>query len=86
MANGTTFIIGLTCGALAGAAVALLYAPATGTVTRRELRRRADRFSKRANRFYRDASEVASDLAEGGADLLDQMKDAGSRLVEAARG
>ena len=85
MAKGTTFIVGLTCGALAGAAIALLYAPCEGMETRRNLRKGADRLSKRAHRLYRDASDAAADLAEGGADLLGQVKDAGSRIVAAAR-
>jgi len=86
MANGTTFIVGLTCGAIAGAAIALLYAPREGVETRRHLRRSADRLSKRAQRLYRGASDAAADLAEGGADLLGQVKDTGARIIAAAKG
>ena len=86
MAHGRTFMVGMVCGAIAGATVALMYAPAAGVDTRRHLGRSANRFSKRANRLYRDASDAAADLAAGGADLLDQMKDAGARLVADAKG
>lgn len=86
MGSGKMFLIGITCGAIAGAAVALLYAPASGDDTRKNVRRNLTRLSKRANRFYRDASDAAADLAEGGADLLGQVKDAGARLVSAAKG
>ena len=85
MVSGKMFLIGIACGAAAGAALALLYAPASGDDTRRNVRRGLNRISKRASRFYRDASDAASDLAEGGADLLDQVKDAGARLVAAAK-
>lgn len=85
MGNGTTFVVGVACGVIAGAAVALLCAPMSGEDTRRNLRKGADRLSKRAHRLYRGASDAAADLAAGGADLIDQAKDAGARIVAAAR-
>ena len=44
------FAAGLTIGVLVGAGVALLFAPASGNVTRRRLRR---------NRMIRDAAETS---------------------------
>jgi gas vesicle protein len=83
MDNGTTFVVGLACGMVAGAAVALLCAPMTGEETRRNLRRSADRLTRQAKTLYNGASDAAADLAAGGAELVDQLKDASSRMKAA---
>jgi gas vesicle protein len=61
-------------GAAVGAALGLLYAPQAGEVTRRGLRRSAERLSKRAQKLYDDASQTMEDLAERGADVMDRAK------------
>jgi gas vesicle protein len=81
MAKGTsTLLIGVAIGAVAGAALALLYAPASGEDTRRRLRGSADRLSRRAQTLYQGASDAAADLAAGGAEIVDQLKDATARM------
>ena len=83
MGNGTTFVVGLACGMVAGAAVALLCAPMSGEETRRNLRRSADRLSRQAKTLYNGASDAAADLAAGGAELVDQLKEASARMKAA---
>jgi gas vesicle protein len=84
MSNGSwAFVTGIAMGALAGAAIALLYAPMTGEETRRNLRGSAARLSKRARVLYDGAADAASDLAAGGAELVDQFKDAADRVRSA---
>lgn len=56
-------LLAFALGALAGAAVALLYAPASGAETRRKLRDKA-----------REGQDRVSDLAEDGRDYLRRQK------------
>jgi gas vesicle protein len=72
--SGRTFLFGVMVGAAVGAALGLLYAPQAGEVTRRGLRRSAERLSKRAQKLYDDASQTMEDLAERGADVMDRAK------------
>lgn len=53
------FLTGLVCGALLGAGVALLFAPASGEKTRRILRRRARAFQHDAADGWVTAREEA---------------------------
>jgi gas vesicle protein len=80
MSKEATFVVGLACGVIAGAAAALLYAPMSGAETRRNLRHSADRLSRQAKTLYQGASDAAADLAAGGAELVDQLKEAGARM------
>jgi gas vesicle protein len=50
-------IVAFALGALAGAAVALLYAPASGEETRRRLAEKAREGRERAGRIAREGSE-----------------------------
>jgi gas vesicle protein len=57
------FATGLMVGALAGAAVALLFAPSTGQKLRRQLRDGASKLGTRAREMYADASSAAGAAA-----------------------
>jgi YtxH-like protein len=56
------FAVGLLCGAAAGAAVALLYAPKPGTETRRQVSDSAQRLKRRASEAYDGASHAVGDV------------------------
>ena len=62
--DSVTFIVGLTIGTLIGAASALLLAPQSGKRTRRDLARRAERFTDDAADRLAEARAEAGRLAE----------------------
>jgi gas vesicle protein len=64
------FIIGL----LAGAIVALLYAPKTGDITREELRVRSEELKRRADELQTIAQKLAGDASVKGRELIDEAK------------
>lgn len=66
--------VAFAIGALAGAVVALLYAPASGEETRRKLATKA-----------REGREKASELAREGREFLERQKDHLSAAVERGR-
>ena len=81
------FAIGLCCGAVVGAAIALLYAPKPGVEMRRELadqterlRQRAnvqaERLRRRANELYTDASETFNQMVSRGREAIEVGRDA----------
>jgi gas vesicle protein len=74
-------IAAFTLGALAGAAVALLFAPASGEETRRKLAERAREGRERAETLARDGREFfnrqrdnLSTAAERGRDAFEQAR------------
>ena len=73
--SGSTFVLGIVCGAALGAAVGLLFAPKAGVATRRDLKKSAERLSRRAMKMYDNANTVADRLAERGADALDRASE-----------
>jgi gas vesicle protein len=79
------FTVGLVCGAALGAAFGLLYAPKPGDEMRRDLRNRADRFSRKARSMYDRATDAVGDFAERGADVLDHAADAANSLSGSER-
>lgn len=67
-------LVSFVLGAIAGAAVALLYAPATGEETRRRLAERA-----------REGREKAEQLAREGREFIDRQRENLSAAVEQGR-
>jgi gas vesicle protein len=66
--------MGFLIGLLAGAVVALLYAPKTGDVTRVELRQRTDELMRRADELERVARDLAGQAQVKGRELADEAK------------
>ena len=60
------FTTGLVVGALAGAAVALLFAPSTGQKLRRQIRDGAANLTTRAREMYADAASAAGTQSQSG--------------------
>lgn len=69
-----TVVMAFALGALAGAAVALLYAPASGEETRKRLAERA-----------RDGRDKAQQLARDGREFLSRQRDNLTAAVERGR-
>ena len=70
--NGSgSMLVAFVLGALAGAAVALLYAPATGEETRRKLADKAREGREKAEEYARRGKEAAEDFARRGRDAYD---------------
>jgi gas vesicle protein len=69
-----TVLVSFVLGALAGAAIALLYAPATGEETRRKLAEKA-----------REGREKAERMAQDGREFFDRHRENLSAAVERGR-
>jgi gas vesicle protein len=72
--NSGSIIVAFALGALAGAAVALLYAPASGEETRRKV---ADK--------TREGRERASRMAQQGKEFVDRQRENLTDVVERSR-
>jgi gas vesicle protein len=71
-----TILVAFAMGALAGAAVALLYAPAAGEETRRKLAERAREARERAEEFARDGREFLNRQRENVAAAVERGREA----------
>jgi gas vesicle protein len=72
--NGGGMVVAFIAGAIAGAAVALLFAPATGEQTREYLGQRA-----------REGKDRAADAARQGRDILNKQRDNLTTAFDRAR-
>ena len=66
--------MGFVVGLLAGAVLALLYAPKSGDLTREELRARSEELKRRADDLQRIAQKLTDDAAVKGRELVDEAK------------
>ena len=80
--NGSTFAIGLLCGAAVGAALGLLFAPKSGAATRRDVLRSADQLKRRAMEMYDGAADTIGDLSDRSAKAVEQAADMSDRVVD----
>jgi gas vesicle protein len=80
-ASGTV-LLAFAIGALAGAAVALLYAPATGEETRRRLAQRAQAARDRAEALARDGKQFVERHRETIDEVIDRGREAFDRVKE----
>lgn len=71
MNNTTKIVAAVAVGALAGAALALLFAPAKGSETRKKMKA--------------EGEKLAGDLKEEGAKLVNALKEEGEKLAEAMK-
>ena len=78
-------VVAFVVGAIAGAAVALLYAPAAGEETRRKLAEKAREGRDKAEEYARRGREVADDLARRSREAADDLARRGREAFEAAR-
>jgi gas vesicle protein len=79
--TGGTVLTAFVLGAIAGAAVALLWAPASGDDTRRRLRERAEAARERAN----EAARQGREFVERQRDTLSTAIDKGKEAYHRAR-
>jgi gas vesicle protein len=83
--GGSSFMMGMLCGAAVGAALGLLLAPKPGAALRSDLRKSADDLSRRARKMYDGASGTISDLADQGVKAFDQVAETAGRLADRGR-
>jgi gas vesicle protein len=76
-----TVLVAFTLGALAGAVVALLYAPATGEETRRkisekarEARERAEAAAREGTEAFRRHRDTVTDAIDRGREVFEQVR------------
>ena len=70
--NGTDFLAGFLLGAVAGAAMALLFAPQSGVETRRQLKERGIELKDRAEEVSAQARERAEEITARGRIVLEE--------------
>lgn len=70
--RGFDSMLGFVMGVVVGAGIALLFAPATGTETRRRVGETASRLGNQAKDKI---GEVAGDLKRRGSDMLNRERD-----------
>ena len=73
--HGGTVLVSFVLGAIAGAAVALLYAPGSGEETRRKLAQRAREGRDRAERLAEDGREFFNRHREDLASAIDRGRE-----------
>ncbi len=77
--NAEAFVFGLLLGAVVGGAIALLYAPAKGSDTRRALKEKAQQAQEALQDTIADlkdrAEELSTDIADTVADATNRGKD-----------
>ena len=66
--------MGFLVGLLAGAVLALLYAPKAGDLTREELKARSEELKRRADDLQKIAQKLADDASVKGKELIDEAK------------
>lgn len=88
MSNGDDLrkvTVAMLIGGIIGAGVALLYAPQSGTETRRDISRTARKFKRRTTELVDDAVDGVSDFVEHMKDLTSEIVERGVDLSESAR-
>lgn len=76
MRLGGSTLSGFVLGAIVGAGIALLMAPATGQDTRRRLRQTADRWREQAGQKVHDAQSVIGEIREDAKSAFDAGREA----------
>ncbi len=80
-----TFAIGLCCGAIVGAALALMYAPKSGVQMRQDITDRTERLRRRANEQADWMRRRANDLYSGASETFNQVVERGRGAIEVGR-
>lgn len=80
--NSSSVFMAFVVGAVAGAAVALLYAPATGEETRRKLSEKAAEGRERAEQLRRDGKEFVARQRQNAGAAVDDAVGRGKEVVE----
>jgi len=77
-----TILLAFAIGAIAGAAVALLYAPASGEETRRRLAEKAEAARARADALAREGRQFVDRHRDTINEVIDRGRDAVERVKE----
>jgi gas vesicle protein len=83
--EGASVLLAFLAGAVTGASVALLFAPAAGDETRQYLSAKARESRDRASAAARDGRDRASTAARQGRDALNRQKDHLASAIEKGR-
>lgn len=74
--GGFGFLVGLLCGAAAGAALGLMFAPKAGAELRQNLYESGGNFGKRAREVYNQASEQMNSVVSKGRQAVERGREA----------
>ncbi len=78
--------MGFVIGLLAGAVIALLYAPKSGDITREELRLRSEELKRRGDELQKIATDLSQQAQVKGRELADEAKKQWERYGTGQRG
>jgi gas vesicle protein len=81
---GNAFLLGLACGAAAGAALGLLFAPKPGTELRENLTESTERLRRRASETLDDAVDALGALVDKGREAFMNSEEAVKRATHSA--
>lgn len=82
--SGGGFVLGLLCGAALGAAVALMFAPKTGSELRQTISDTTDDVRKKAYEAYGQATQTVNDYVAKGKDAVERGRQAFDSARETA--
>jgi gas vesicle protein len=85
-AGGGGFLIGLLCGTALGAAVALMFAPKTGSEIRQRLYESTEDLRRKAYQTYGQASEQVNNVASKAREAVDRGREAFESARQSASG
>jgi len=82
--RGSSMMMGFVLGAVVGASLALIMAPATGEETRRRIGDTARKIGKEGRQRFDQARETVSSLSDDAKHVIDSGREAFSRVRQGA--
>jgi gas vesicle protein len=83
--GGSSFLLGMLCGAAVGATLGLLLAPKPRADLRRDLAKSAGDLKRKATDVYGNAVNAMGDLKDRGTDAMNQGREAVDKFKSRAR-
>lgn len=82
--GSNSFVVGAVFGAVVGAALGMLFAPAEGKETRKKVKETQEKYKIKGAEVYEKASKTASDVRDVAEPLMRQVEEQLTPIIEAA--